>query len=106
MARQYKVLSEIGGGPVKFSKFVTDNDLTLVVQEVKTDEGPKWLAALDCVMVLYQNTLVPAHGLGDSPDQAEASYRKKIAGHELAVNPTSYFRREVQAPARWLDDVN
>jgi hypothetical protein len=102
----YKVLSELGGGPVKFSKFVTDNDLTLVVQEVKLDEGTKYIAALDCCMVLYQNMLIPAHGIGDTPVEAEAAYRKKVAGYELAINPTSHFRREVQCPSKWLDDVN
>jgi hypothetical protein len=102
----YKVISELGGGPVKFSKFVTDNGLTLVIQEVKLNDAVKYVAALDCAMVLFDNMLVPAHGIGDSPDQAEASYRRKIAGYELAINPTSHFRREVQCPSKWLDDVN
>jgi hypothetical protein len=100
------VVNYVGGGPVSFEKFCTDNNLLPVVNEINQSD-PMFVAGLDSTVAVFNGFLVPVAGHGESPAQALADYRKKIAGHLLVTEAQStVFRREIQCPRVWLDDVN
>jgi len=91
----------------KFTQLAVDNDLVLIVNEVAMHgKEPQWVCNFDTVVALWQGMLVPVFGQGETPDKALENYRKKIAGHVLVADPNSAFRREMQTPRAFFEDLN